>query len=221
MPLCFVMSGKTARLGRVLCLLPSQGHGRLAGMLYSRCNWDVSEAPVWHVALRDRPRAHGEKRAKCCLSAWDKMTWVNSVNTMTNIPPNIHTSPQLSLYPCTRTHSLWEPVAGKLIGSICCLGGSIPSQTPCTPPGIWRHQPGCGHQKWWGGGWGREREKQRCREQICSWHSCQRGCGQTGWQAVPGRDAPKGQMVYRSGQDARREREMRSWQMQKITCFKD
>ncbi len=222
MPLCFVMSGKTARLGRVLCLLPSQGHGRLAGMLFSRCNWDVSEAPVWHVALRDRPRAHGEKRAKCCLSAWDKMTWVNSVNTMTNIPPNIHTSPQLSLYPCTRTHSLWEPVAGKLIGSICCLGVSIPSQTPCTPPGIWRHQPGCGHQKWWGVDGvesEREAEMQRANLQLAllpagMWSDRLASCARQG--RPQGTD---GLQIWTGCKE--REREMRSWQMQKITCFKD
>lgn len=46
----------------------------------------------------------------------------------------------------THTHSLSKSVAGKLIGSIWCLGGNVPSQTPSTPPGIWRHQSGCGHQ---------------------------------------------------------------------------
>ncbi len=177
-------------------------------MLFSHCNWDVSEAPVWHVALRDRPRAHGEKRAKYCLSAWDKMTWVNSINTMINIPPNIHTSPQLPLCPCTRTHSLWEPVAGKLIGSICCLGGSIPSSNPLHPSPRASGDTSLAVGTKSDGGWmgQRARERQRYREQTCSWRSCQRGCGQTGWQAVPGRDAPKGQMVYRSGQDAMRER---------------
>lgn len=221
MPLCFVISGKTEGR-RVRCLLPSQRHGRLAGMLFSHCNWDVSEAPVWHVALRDRPRAHGEKRAKYCLSAWDKMTWVNSINTMTNIPPNTHTSPQLPLCPCTRTHSLWEPVAGKLIGSICCLGGSIPSSNPLHPPPghletpAWLWAP-----KVMGVGWGRERERGRDTESKLAAGALASGdvvrqAGKLCQAGTPPRDRWFTDLDRMQG-----EKEMWSWQMQKITCFKD
>lgn len=136
------------------------------------------------------------------------MTWVNSINTMTNIPPNIHTSPQLPLCPCTRTHSFWEPVAGKLIGSICCLGDSIPSQTPCTPPGHLETPAWLWAPKVMGGEWGREREReaeiQRTNLQLALLPA---GMWSDRLASCAGRDAPKGQMVYRSGQDARRERE--------------
>ncbi len=191
-------------------------------MLFSHCNWDVSEAPVWHVALRDRPRAHGEKRAKYCLSAWDKMTWVNSINTMTNIPPNIHTSPQLPLCPCTRTHSLWEPVAGKLIGSICCLGGSIPSSNPLHPSprasgdtslAVGTKSDG----RWMGQKSEREAEIQRVNLQLAllpagMWSDRLASCARQG--RPQGTD---GLQIWTGCN----EREMRYWQMQKMTCFKD
>ncbi len=191
-------------------------------MLFSHCNWDVSEAPVWHVALRDRPRAHGEKRAKYCLSAWDKMTWVNSINTMTNIPPNIHTSPQLPLCPCTRTHSLWEPVAGKLIGSICCLGGSIPSSNPLHPSPRASGDTSLAVGTKSDGGWmgqksEREAEIQRVNLQLAllpagMWSDRLASCARQG--RPQGTD---GLQIWTGCN----EREMRYWQMQKMTCFKD
>lgn len=125
--------------------------------MWSNSEWQLGQAFVFQGAIEMcfcrgsvvtkgalREGERGIEKAVCLsMTCWLQST------SVTSIPSLQHPQPPLS-----SSQSLCEPVAGKLIGSICCLGGKAPLHpflTPTShiytcPTGHLRHQSDYRHQ---------------------------------------------------------------------------